>query len=41
MKKDLIKEARRYVDNGRKALLENGRYNQELNLYAMVVGSNA
>ena len=33
MKKDLIKEARRYVDNAEKTLMENGRYNQELNLY--------
>ena len=33
MKKDLIKEARRYVDNADKALRENGRYNKELNLY--------
>ena len=33
MKKDLIKEARRYVDNAEKTLRENGRYNKELNLY--------
>ena len=33
MKKDLIKEARRYVDNADKALRENGRYNQELKQY--------
>ncbi|MBR4391370.1 MAG: DUF5618 family protein [Bacteroidales bacterium] len=33
MKKDLIKEARRYVDNAKKVLAENGCYNQELNLY--------
>ena len=33
MKQDLIKEARRYVDNAEKTLKENGRYNQELNLY--------
>lgn len=33
MKKDLIKEARRYVDNAEKTLLENGRYNPELKLY--------
>ncbi len=33
MKKDLIKEARRYVDNAEKTLSENGRYNPELKLY--------
>ena len=33
MKKDLIKEARRYVDNAEKTLRENGNYNKELNLY--------
>ena len=33
MKKDLIKEARRYVDNAEKILRENGRYNQELKQY--------
>ena len=33
MKKDLIKEARRYVDNADKTLRENGCYNTELNLY--------
>ena len=33
MKKDLIKEARRYVDNAEKTLRENGRYNQELKQY--------
>ncbi len=33
MKKDLIKEARRYVDNAEKTLRENGRYNKELKLY--------
>ena len=33
MNKDLIKEARRYVDNAEKTLRENGRYNKELNLY--------
>jgi hypothetical protein len=33
MKKDLIKEARRYVDNAEKTLRENGQYNKELNLY--------
>ena len=33
MKKDLIKEARRYVDNAEKTLRENGDYNKELNLY--------
>ena len=33
MKKDLIKEARRYVDNAEKALRDNGHYNKELKLY--------
>ena len=33
MKKDLIKEARRYVDNAETTLSENGRYNPELKLY--------
>ena len=33
MKKDLIKEARHYVDNAEKALRDHGRYNKELNLY--------
>lgn len=33
MKKDLIKEARRFVDNAEKTLSENGRYNPELKLY--------
>ena len=33
MKIDLIKEARRYVDNAEKTLSENGRYNPELKLY--------
>lgn len=33
MKKDLIEEARRYVDNARDALADNGRYNKELKLY--------
>ena len=33
MKKDLIKEARRYVDNADKVLRENGCYNKELKLY--------
>ena len=33
MKKELIKEARRYVDNAEKTLRENGRYNQELKQY--------
>ena len=33
MKKNLIKEARRYVDIADKTLRENGRYNKELNLY--------
>jgi len=33
MKKDLIKEARRYVENAEKTLSENGRYNPELKLY--------
>lgn len=33
MKKDLIKEARRYVANAEKVLEENGRYNPELKLY--------
>lgn len=33
MKKDLIKEARRYVENADKTLRENGLYNQELQLY--------
>ena len=33
MKKDLIKEARRYVENADKTLRENGHYNQELQLY--------
>lgn len=33
MKKDLIKEARRYVDNAENTLSENGRYNPELKLY--------
>ncbi|MBQ3710646.1 MAG: DUF5618 family protein [Bacteroidales bacterium] len=32
-KKNLIEESRRYVDNARKALAENGDYNQELKLY--------
>lgn len=32
-KKNLIKEARRYVDNARDALADNGKYNQELKLY--------
>ena len=33
MKKDLIKEARRYVDNAETVLKENGRYNKELKQY--------
>jgi hypothetical protein len=33
MKKDLIKEARRYVDNADKTINENARYNKELHLY--------
>ena len=33
MKKDLIKEARRYVENAETALKENGRYNKELKMY--------
>lgn len=33
MKKDLIKEAQRYVKNAEKTLKENGRYNKELKLY--------
>ena len=33
MKKDLIKEARRYVENAEKTLKENGRYNKELKQY--------
>ena len=33
MKKDLITEARRYVDNADKVLRENGCYNKELKLY--------
>lgn len=33
MKKDLIKEARRYVENAERTLSENGRYNPELKLY--------
>lgn len=33
MKKDLIKEARRYVDNAEKTLRENGRYDSELKQY--------
>lgn len=32
-KKNLIEESRRYVDNARKALAENGHYNKELRLY--------
>ena len=32
-KKDLIAEARRYVDNARKTLKENGDYDAELNRY--------
>ena len=32
-KQNLIEESRRYVDNARKALAENGRYNPELKLY--------
>lgn len=32
-KKDLIAEARRYVDNARKTLKENGDYDVELNRY--------
>ena len=31
MKQDLIKEARRYVDNAEQTLRENARYNSELN----------
>lgn len=33
MKKDLIQEARRYVDNADQTLKKNGRYNKELKLY--------
>ncbi|MBO6027079.1 MAG: DUF5618 family protein [Bacteroidales bacterium] len=33
MKKNLITEAYRYVDNARKTLADNGHYNQELKLY--------
>ena len=32
-KKDLISEARRYVDNAKKTLKENGEYDAELNRY--------
>ena len=32
-KKNLIEEARRYVENAKKVLRENGCYNQELKLY--------
>ena len=32
-KKDLIAEARRYVDNARKTLKENGEYDAETNMY--------
>ena len=33
MKQDLIKEARRYVDNAEQTLRENARYNSELKQY--------
>ena len=33
MKKDLIKEARRYVDNAKKVLNENGKLDEEINRY--------